>query len=509
MAQTNSASPKMTAAEMQQWIEDHDRQLRNYAAALDPIKALRDLTRGTATRRVDSLTKETIITYLRSPISNEANIRNASWYLFFRNQIYQRIILYYATLFCLEARSIIPKYDLIKPDADDKILKSYNDTLKMLNAWNIKNEFLKSNITAFIQDVSYNCAYYDETGLYLLPLPAEYCRIYGQYPTGDFSFAFDCSYFRNNQFLLEAWGEPFTSMYREYQNKGNEARWQIFPDEHAACFKFRNYDWETIMPPFSGLLGDLINLNDVGDIAAVADRMDVYKLVYMKLKTITGAKMPDEYEVDPETAIAYGNRLIDEALPDYASFGIVPGSDDLGVIDFSNIDKASENNKVLKAQKSVLNTSGGAQILNSAEISGTTAFHASIKADVNFAISTLLPQIQGWFNRILPFAVSNPSKIHFYHVGTLTRDEFRKELLENAQYSLPTKLSIMSICGIDEISALSLNHLEENILKLGDRFNDPLKSSYTATDNSGGRPTSDDGDLTDDGESSRDKRDRS
>ena len=86
MAQTNSASPKMTAAEMQQWIKDHDRQLQNYAAALDPIKALRDLTRGTATRRVDSLTKETIVTYLRSPISNEANIRNASWYLFFRMQ---------------------------------------------------------------------------------------------------------------------------------------------------------------------------------------------------------------------------------------------------------------------------------------------------------------------------------------------------------------------------------------------------------------------------------------
>lgn len=508
MAQIDSASSKMTAEEMQQWIQDHDLQLKNYAAALDPIKALRDLTTGGTTRRVNSLTKENIVTYLQSPINNEANIRNASWYIFFRNQIYQRIVLYYATLFCFDARSIIPKYDLVKPESDDKILKSYNDTLKMLSNWNINNEFLKSNITALLQDVSYNCAYYDETGLYLLPLPADYCRLYAQYPTGDFSFAVDMTYFRSNQYLLEAWGEPFESMYREYQRVGNSGRWQVMPDEYCACFKYRNFDWESILPPFSGLLGDLINLNDISDIAAVADRMDVYKLVYMKLKTITGAKMPDQYEVDPETAIAYGNRLIDEALPDYASFGIVPGSDDLGVIDFSNVDKVSENNKVLRAQKSVLNTSGGAQILNSAEITGTTAFLAAIRADTEFAIGTLLPQIEGWFNRILPFVVKNPSRVKFYHTGRLTKDELRKELLENAQYSLPTKLAIMSISGIDELSALSLNHLEEDILKLGEKFNDPLRSSYTSTNQVVGRPTSDDDDLTDDGDASRQKRDR-
>lgn len=510
MAQTNSASSKqMTAAEMQQWIKDHESALNNYAAALDPIKQLRDLTRISSTRRINSLTKENIITYLQNPLSNENNLRNAVWYIYYRSQIFQRIVLYFATLFCLDARSVIPKYDLVKPDSDEKILKSYNNTLKMLSNWNIEGEFLKTNVTCLIQDVSYNCAYYDKTGLYLLPLPANYCRIYGQYPTGDFSFAFDCSYFRGvNEWLVEAWGEPFRSMYRRYQTEGNAGRWQIMPDEYAACFKYRSYNWEDIIPPFSGILPDLINLNDVNDIAAVADRLDVYKLIYLKLKTITGSKVPDDYEVSPQVAVEYANRLIEEALPDYASFGIVPGTDDLGVIDFSNSDKASETNKVLKATKAVLNTSGGAQILNSAEITGTTAFMATIKADTEFAIATLLPQIGGWMNRILPYVVSNPSKVHFYHTGRLLRDEFRKELLENAQYSLPTKLAIMSLNGIDALDAMSLNHLEEDILKLGEKFDDPLKSSYTASNNEGGRPSSDDSDLTDEGDASRDKRDR-
>lgn len=508
--QTGVIAPtkQMTAAEMQQWIQDHEAALKNYASALDPLKRLRDVTKA-PTRRIQSLTKETIVTYLQNPISNEANLRNAAYYIFYRNQIFQRIILYFSTLFCLEARSIIPKYDLVKPESDDKILKSFNDTAKMLSGWNINNEFLKTIITCLIQDVSYNCAYYDETGLYLLPLPADYCRIYAQYQDGSFAFVMDMTYFRGtNNWMLEAWGEPFKSMYAKYEAEGNAGRWQPVPDEYAACFKFRNYDHETIIPPFSGILGDLINLNDIFDNQKIADDAEIYKLIYLKLKTITGAKSPDEWSVNPAIAIEYFNRLIDEALPDYMSAAIVPGDDDLGVIDFSTTDKTSESNKVLKATKNILNTSGGSQILNSAEISGTTAFLAAIKSDTEFAISSLLPQIEGWFNRIIENVVSNPSYIRFYHVGRLTRDEFRKEMLENGQHSLPAKLAIMSLNGLDPIQVMSLNHLEENILKLGEKFNDPLKSSYTASNQQSGRPTSDEGDLTDDGEASRDKSDR-
>lgn len=510
MAQTKSGadapSKQMTAAEMQQWIEEHERQLKNYDLATDPLRRLRDVAKGSR-RRIDSLRKDSVIAYLQNPTSNEANLRNVSWYLFYRNMIYQRLITYYSSLFCLEARSIIPPYNLVNPIGDDVILKSYNDTVQMLSRWNINNEFLKVITTCFLQDVSYNVAYYDSTGLYLLPIPAEYCRIYAQYPTGDYAFAIDMNYFRGtNNWLVEAWGEPFITMYRQYVDDGNTARWQVVPDEYAACFKYHNEDWETIMPVFAGLFSDLINLNDISDIAAVADKLDVYKLLIVKLETITGAKMPDEWKVNPEIVIEYFNRMIDEALPDYVSAAISPA--DVDVIDFSNLDKANETNKVLKTTKSVLNSSGGAQILNSADITGTTAFHASLHADENFAMSTLLPQINGWFNRVMGYVVSNPSKIKFYFVGRFTRDEFRKELLENAQYSLPTKLAVMSLSGIDELDTLSLNHLEENILKLSEKLINPLKSSHTSSsDNEVGRPSSDETELTDDGEASRDKTD--
>ena len=504
-----TAPNTMTAAEMQQWIQDHDKALRNYSLALDPLRRLRDVTK-TASRSIRSLTKETIITYLQNPVSNEANLRNAAWYIMYRNQVFQRIVTYFSTILDLDARELIPRYDMVNPQSDDQILKSWNDTAKMLSAWNIKNEFLKTTVTCMVQDVSYNCAYYDETGLYLLPIPADFCKIYAQYPSGDFAYMVDMSYFRGtNNWLIESWGEPFVSMYRAFESEGNAGRWQPMPDEYAACFKYRNYEYDAIIPPFVGILGDLLNLNDIVDNQKIADDSEIYKLIYLKLKTITGAKMPDEWEVNPEIAIEYFQRLINEALPDYMSAAIVPGNDDLGVIDFSDTDKASETNKVLKATKSLLNTSGGAQILNSAEITGSTAFHASLHSDENFIIPFLLPQYEGWFNRIIGNVVTNPCKIHFFRVGSMTRDEFMEELLKKAQYSLPTKLAVMSLSGVDPIDTMSLNHLEEDILKLNERFIYPLRSSYTSSGSEeAGRPTSSDDQITDDGDASRDKVDR-
>ena len=74
-------------------------------------------------------------------------------------------------------------------------------------------------------------------------------------------------------------------------------------------------------------------------------------------------------------------------------------------------------------------------------------------------------------------------------------------MLEDAQNSLPTKLSILALNGYDPIDVMSLNHLEEDILHLSDKFVNPLNTSYTKT----GDNTKDESEMTDDGIESRDK----
>lgn len=480
--------------------------MANFVASMDSVKKIRDANKA-ASRTISSFSKDTVVSYLQNVSSNEQNLRNLSWYLLYRSQIFQRIIMYYSTLFAMECRTVIPQYSLTQKNNDTKILKSYSDTLKILDNWNIEEETLKVRINCFIQDVSYNIAYHDENGLYLLPWPANYGRIVGQYADGSFMEALDMTYFRGtNEWLLEEWGSPFTEMYADYQSGGNSSRWQIVPEEYSACFKWRSNDPLTILSPFSGLFLSLINLEDVTDNQAVADAQEIYKLIYAPLETMSNSTSLNAWKVNPDLVRQYMDAMVAAGIfPDYSSVGIAPS--ELKVIDFSSNDKASETNKVLKATESVLNTSGGAQILNSATVSGTTAFNAAIKNETEFAISSLLPQFEGWLNRMLNYEISNPSYVKFAHVGRLTKDDYQDRLLSYGQNGLPTKLAIMSMSGFSELQTLALNHMED-ILDLSEKFSKPLKTSYTQSSTEAGAPTKSDTEISDDGEASREKADR-
>ena len=146
-------------------------------------------------------------------------------------------------------------------------------------------------------------------------------------------------------------------------------------------------------------------------------------MIWLELETITGSDNVDDWKITPDIVIEYFNRMISEALPDYTSAAIIPGK--LDQISFNN-DKATDTNKIAKSTETLFNSSGGAQILNSASISGTTAFSAAVKADTEMAISMLLPETQGWVNRFLTYWVSTPAKVKFFEVSAYTKDEFKQ-----------------------------------------------------------------------------------
>lgn len=490
-----------TAAEMREWYMNHKQHIENFAAAEQAVKSLQDVTK-TSQKRIPTFNKENLRNYLKNITSNEKNLRNLSRYLFYRCHAYYRLVMYNATMFDLSARSVIPSYDLIKKMTPKKVLSSYQETLKMLDEMNLQYEFLKMYATAFREDVAYGCAYYTEgQGLFILPLDPDYCKISGVYATGDFSFHMDMTYFRSRQYELEAWGEPFQSMYRAYESS-NE-KYQPMPDEYCVCVKARPEDWDTVLPVYAGLLNSIINLIDLEDIQAVADEQEIYKMIWLEMETMSNAKMQDEWKVDPAILIEYFNRMIDEALPDFMSAAIIPGK--LNTISFDR-DRVNDTNKIAKATETLFNSSGGAQILNSSTISGTTAFTAAIQADTEVAISMLLPQTQSWVNRFLSYHLKNPSKVKFFEVSVYTKEAFKKSLLEAAQYGLPTKLAYNSLNGFSEMDTLSLNFLEEQCLGITDLFV-PLRSSHTESGKSdtGGRPQSEI--PTDESESSAEKRD--
>ena len=293
-------------------------------------------------------------------------------------------------------------------------------------------------------------------------------------------------------------------VYREYERDTINNRWMLMPEKYTACFKHNVEDWMVIVPPFSGLLNDIIGLEDTKNVQAIADEQDIYKMIYLSMETL--GKTIDDWKVDPEILIEYFDRMCDDAIPDYTSAAIVPGK--LDTISFDD-NKTTDINKVSNATKNVLNNSGGAQLLNSQAIQGTTGLLAAIKLDTKMAISSLLPQVEGWLNRFTTYYLSNPCRVKFFEISHFTKSDLRKELLENATYSLPTKLAVNVLSGFSELETLALNHLEEDILGLGNIFTSPLQSSHTTSNVNGEDLKKDPEELTDSGEASREKRDRS
>jgi hypothetical protein len=77
-----------------------------------------------------------------------------------------------------------------------------------------------------------------------------------------------------------------------------------------------------------------------------------------------------------------------------------------------------------------------------------------------------------------------------------------------AGLGLPIKTELASMVKANPQKSFGMDFLERQLLQLGvSRWNNPLVSSNTqsADSNTGGAPKKEDGDLTDEGEASRDK----
>lgn len=500
-----SASPRRrSVAEMQKYLNQNKGKIKSFEQSMDAIKQLRDVTKNAA-RNINSVDKETVVGYLQNPSSNEANLRNVSWYLLSRSQIFDLIVQYLTGIFALDARTVIPtNYDPTGNNNDDQILKSWVDTINMSKNWDVEGEFKNVISTCFIQDVSYNLAFYDDTGLMLYPMPADYCRIisrYYQYGAADFVYAINMNYFNSRQDYLEWIGEPLQSMYKQAQS--GSTSWVTVPPEYSACFKARAYDPLTIIPPLSGIFGSLIDLLNEADIQAVASQQEIYKLLVLRLETLKNGV--NDWAIDPAVLTKYFDVFTSEAIPDSVSAAILPSNSPIDTISFSS-DKPSEVNKVENATRNVLNSVGVGETLDTANISTTSGYQNAILANQIYATNYLLPQVEGWFNRIANIQLSNPSKIHFFRTGQYTKDNLRKNLLEDAQNSLAAKTSIMALdAGFSPLESLAMNHLENDILKLGNKFNEPLSSSFTQSGSTTGQvgqgaPEKDPDELSDSGD---------
>ena len=262
---------------------------------------------------------------------------------------------------------------------------------------------------------------------------------------------------------------------------------------------------DVVIPPLLPYLSQLANLNDLIDSQADADDLSFYRMIYMPLKVLGGAKVSDDFEVSPDLALNYFKILQDNAIPSGVSSGVIPG-DELKTIDFS--DNVSEDvNRVENSQQQILGGAGGVgALLNATKaVNNTELIKSALKAESAYVL-TVLGQIEAWTNLQLKLSVNDACRVSYCPVTIYTKEDYRKTILEANQYSFSLRLLYGTLIGVAEREMIAALRFETQVLGLQNEMIYPLQSSYTTSndgDGEPGRPEKDAGELSPSGERSR------
>lgn len=492
---TTTSSKKLTVSEMRDFQKQEYRK-ELYKRANQAINLL-DLTKN-QTRSYTIYNKENLRTYMKNPASNENRLRNLSRFLYRVSQPYRRLVNYNAQQIDLTALSIVPNINIIEDNDKDTILKNYYDTCVEVDKINLHSEIYKMLVTAWIEDAAYGYVYEDDDGFFIYPLDGEYCKVSSTNIDGTLNFAFDFSYFRSREELLDYWDSEFKSKYNTYQ-KDSKQKWQELDPQKTICIKIGIEDATLCIPPYIGMFEGIIDNIDLQSIVSVKDELSIYKLLVARLEHMKGSDNPDDFEVDINTALKYYDKL-EASLPDYVSSAISPLP--IEPIEFKGT-TTDDTDMIANSMSNLFKISGGSMVLND-EKSGATIFRAHIIADMMNAIKPLLGEIQSWINRYLKYILSEPAKVHYIETSPWMKNEKKKELLESAQYGIPVKMAVAALDGFSPLEVLRMQNLENNVLGLHDNWV-PLQSSYTQ---SGISDNSNEKDLTDLGEEGAETREK-
>lgn len=503
---------KKTVAEMSTTLTKHERVLemaKTTKAMIDALQ-LTDLSK-TESRTFQTYSRETLRTYMKSPKSYESQLRNLSRYLYRLCYEYRRICKHYATMICGDAFNIIPLDDPTQEMTPEERTNTWYETMIRWQRMDFASELVKLLLVAWREDSVYAYVYDDSdqeggTCFYQI-LDGDYCRV-SSVESGVFRFAFDFSYFRSHETYLDYWDSEFKSKYEAYQ-KDSTLRWQELEPERQVCFKVNSDDPTMDYPSFSALFQTIINAIDLQEIQAVKDELSAYKLLVARLKPLSGTSDPDDFEIDPDTALKYYNKLAANVPP---CVNVVLSPMEIDTIEFKDLNNTDDTDMISNSISNIFKHIGG--VILDSDKSGTTIYEAQIIADMKYGQSTLLPQVQRYLNLYFNYVVGTGHGYFKYIDGVCpyTRRQKRKELIESAQNGLP-RMSVGVLDGNTLLEQMSMLKLERD-LGLVDLMSNPLSTSYTQSGSqptadtdqiNGGAPSKDSDDLTDSGSKSKER----
>lgn len=477
-------------------------KMKQFAKAYDDVLQLVDLT-SNYTKTWTVFNKENLRTYLQSPYSTSSqnNLRNLAKFLYTLSFPLRRIINYFASLPDFGMYKVNLDISLTEDNDEDSLLQDYENACRYIRKMNLEINMFKLLIIAWREGIVYFQPYQDDDGtLLLMPLDARYCRISSIGYNNLYHVAYDFSYFQGtNSFYLDIWDPEYKKKYNSYQDD-TSLRWQEL--ETARAFKIDISDQDLIIPVFSGLFEPLIDLIDLQSLIAVKDALEIYKLLVMKIPMLNSSS-PDDMALSLELAKKFYNKAAAD-LPE--EIGLILSPMEVDSISFDK-NATSDTNAIADSYANLMEQAGISQIFSSDKLTGSTSVKMSMLSDGLMATKGILEQVASFVNERIQMEYPNSTAyIKFIDVVTYTKEDKIKAVKEAAALGLPVKQEYMTLLGYSPLETIASDWLENKLGFATTKFVHPLVSSYTQSEGSdtNGAPTKDDGDLSEEGEETRD-----
>jgi hypothetical protein len=478
--------------------------MKQFAKMMDDILPLTDLT-SNSTKTWTVFNKETLRSYMQNPYSasSQASLRNLAKFLYTLSFPLRRIVNYFASLPDFSSYKVNLDFSLIEDIDEESLLQDYEDACRFIRKMNLTLNMFKLFVIAWREGIVYFQPYQDADGTtLLLPLDSQYCKVSSVGYNGLLHVAFDFTFFRGtNAFYLDIWDKEYKQKYNKFEGDST-LRWQEL--ETARAFKIDISDTDLVVSPFASLFEGLIDLIDLQALIAVKDSLDIYKLLVMKIPLLN-SKNPDDMAINLNLAKKFFNQAL-ESLPPEIGLILSPGMD----VDSVSFDKnaTSDTNAIADSYQNLMEQTGISQIFDSSRLTGASSVAMSMLSDALMATKGLMQQVEAFINERIQMEYPNSmAYIKFIEVTIYDKKERIAQIEKAANSGMPVKLEYMTLLGYDPIESIASDWLETKLGLSVTRFMHPLVSSHTQSGDSdtGGAPTKDDGDLSDEGSETKDK----
>ena len=459
----------------------------------------RDLNNNTTTPTFSLYSKEDVQGYLANPYTYEKQIRNAVTYIYGASSHFRRIIQYFSSL--SDLAYVVSPYKIDPKSSNAKTInRNYRKVLNALSAMSIKTQFPKILTVCLREDTFYGTMWVTNDNITIQQLPSDYCAI-STIEGNVLNVSFDFSYFDSHSALLEFYPQEFKTKYAVYQ-KQRTSRWIELDSPTSFAIKVNNDILSYSLPPFIGILRELYDLEDYKQLKLTKTALENYAMLVMALP------MDDDgnWGIDLNKAKEFWQNL-DAVLPEEVGSILTPMP--ITKIGFEK-SNTGDTNTIADAEQNIFTSAGVSSLLFNNEKASANALSLSIKADQSLTFG-IVRSIEDAVNRFIQAqSYGKNFKVTFLDVSPYNRKEMGDAYLKAASYGLPTIAMYAASQGLGQAELDAMSFLETDVMGLQDMFR-PIQSSTqmsgNATDSDaptdeGGRPPSDETDLTDSGEQS-------